>query len=153
MDTAELIELWDAQAEGGRLSPGQAARLAEIDAQLGRLGDPAELRSLIRQGWRMREASRHPRRDRLTDLTTQAALTLYNNTGRWPTADEVLSALWRHDARDEWQATLQEIDTPRRAIYWVDRRGREQTTSFDAFAKRLKRIRHHALSAPRSPYN
>ena len=103
------------------------------------------LRHALR-GLRVWLGSKKPRKDALAVVMEKTFEGLLVATGSAPTAKEVLRHLKDYDECDElgMKDTIQEI-TEEDEVCWIDRRGREQTTSLRAFRNRLTAIRkrHH----------
>ena len=89
--------------------------------------------------------SKKPRKDALAVVMERTFEGLLVATGSAPTAKAVLHHLKDYDECDELgiKDTIQEITEDE--VFWIDRRGREQTTSLSAFRNRLTAIRkrHH----------
>ena len=100
-----------------------------------------KLAEFAAMGMRMRKGSKKPRKDALAVLMEKTFEGLMTATGNAPTADEVLDHLEEYDEQDAFGigGTIQQIDEG--TIYWVNKRGHEQTTSFGSFRNRLTSIR------------
>jgi hypothetical protein len=61
--------------------------------------------------------------------------------GQVPTCRRVIESLVLYDEDGEFKNIIEEIDYKNRRIMWIDDRGREQTTTFAGFQKRMTRIR------------
>lgn len=98
------------------------------------------------RGIRVWQGAKKPRKDALAVVMEKTFEGLLVATGSAPTAKDVLRHLKDYDECDElgMKNTIQEI-TEEDEVFWIDRRGREQTTSLSAFRNRLTAIRkrHH----------
>ncbi len=126
---------------------GDAEELARIDAALKQIANPDDVKSILCQGVKSRLSSYQGRKDALAVLTDNVIYELLIETDEYPTADEVIQNLWRFDEEDEWSAVIVEISGEEQMIYWIDKRGRERTTPFEAFKKRLYRLGRNALAS------
>ncbi len=142
---SNLVDQWVAIDTGRCITTDRAEEILRVDGLLAQIGDADELRSLIKQGVLSRRGASKPRSDLLSDLILATALGLLNETGTLPTAEETIMGLWRFDSDNEWEQIVQEIDGAREEIYWIDGRGREQTTTFRAFKKRYSRLSRNGL--------
>ncbi len=136
-----LVNNWDSLKAGEILCSSACDDLTRIDWLLSQIGNSEELKSLISQGYKSRIGSGSGRQDALAVLTKNTVDHLLEEAGEWPMTDKVIQELWRFDDSDSFHATIQGISGDDKEIYWVDYRGREKTTTFDAFDKRLYRLR------------
>ena len=95
-----------------------------------------------RSGFKAWRGSKRPRSDALGVLVERTVQGLTTKLERFPATLEVIKNLWLYDLSDDFKGTLQEIDGGSQVLYWVDGRGREQSTTFSAFHRRVQRLRN-----------
>jgi len=92
-------------------------------------------------GYKKHLGSKAPRYDALRLLLEKTFRGLFQTLGHIPTNKEVINALESYDDNDGGHKVIQEIAWDYDEVYWIDRRGREQTTSFGQIYNRITRIR------------
>lgn len=90
---------------------------------------------------RPRKPPQGAQRDDALARIARRAYQALSSKGEPPTYRRVVEVLQSHDDKGEYKNKIEEIDYDAEIIWWNDDRGREQSTSFDEFKKRMTRIR------------
>lgn len=136
-----LVDCWTGNRVGDR------DELDRIDAILSQIANPDDVKSIICQGVKSRLGSYMGRMDSLAELAAKVIEGLLLETNEYPDDDEIIQNLWRFDDEDQLSAVIVEISGEEQIIHWLDQRGRERTTTFKAFKKRLYRIGRNELAS------